>query len=419
MIRDRIIVCIASAWDYDPTSKHQLMRILSRHNDVIWINYHGTRRPTLSRGDVRTSWAVLRRVARGIARVGPSFVQVTPLVLPGVRSRPLFAVHQKLLTTQVRRVIRHVQNGGSKPVQLWSFAPDVPFLIDQFDEECFLYYCVDEYSEFEGVDARRITQLEEDMLQRADLVVTTSEALHAAKSAVRPDALLMRHGVDYDLFASSWRVPLQPPADLHPVPRPMFGFFGLVHFWVDCALLAAVARLRPHYSFVLIGECKTDVSDLRRLPNVYLLGRRPNQQLPAYCAGFDAALLPFTRANLTRSVNPIKMYEYLAAGLPIVSTPLPEARRFEGAITFASTATEFAAACDRVLQSSYLQRRAAISSLVEGESWLPKVEQLSARISERLGHITFIATRPASDVLLGPATAPSTLPSPYNEAAVL
>ncbi len=292
MIEGRIIICLASSWDYDPTSKHQIMKILARHNDVVWVNYHGTRRPTFSRADFQASCSVLRRFLGGITRVTPTMTQITPLVIPGATGPILSRVHQRMLIAQIRRAIRSVPNARNKPRQVWSFAPDVPYLAGKFNEECFLYYCVDEHSQFEGVDEQAILRAENELIDRADIVVTTSEALRKAKSVRRPDVSLVRHGVDFDHFAAAWRKPLTCPADLASVPRPIFGFFGLIHFWIDCALIARVARLRPEYSFVLIGDCKRDVSTLERLPNVFLLGRRSIDVLPPVLRGLRRRTAP-------------------------------------------------------------------------------------------------------------------------------
>lgn len=388
MIRDRLIVCIASSWDYDPTSKHHLMRILSRENQVLWVNYHGTRRPTVSAADFRAAWSAIRRIAAGSQRVAPSIVQTTPLVIPGASTRPLKHLHERAVIAQIRSAIREMDPRRKRPLQVWSFAPDVPYLCGAFSEECFVYYCVDEYREFEGVDAKRIAKAEDELLARADLVVTTSDALYETKRAHRPDVVLVPHGVDYDRFAETWRNPPQKPADLAEIPRPILGFFGMIHHWIDVDLIAAAARLRPHYSFVMIGERGIPTPQLDRLLNVYLLGRRPFESLPAYCAGFDAALMPFVRSRMTRSVNPIKMYEYLAAGLPIVSTSLPEARRFQGPIRFGDTPDQFVAACDAALEGvDACDRRAAISAHVHDQTWESRVEELSAIILGRVNRV--------------------------------
>ncbi len=377
MIEGRTIVCVASAWDYDPTSKHQIMKLLAQRNHIVWVNYHGTRRPSLSSADFKAGMGVLRRIMRGVQPVGPTFNQVTPLVFPGVRNRLLQRLHEHMLITQIRRAIKRTVGPTAQPIQIWAFAPDVPFLIGQFNEEAFIYYCVDDYTLFEGYDSRRIQTSEDEMVRRADLVITTSEALLQCKSRLRDDAVLIRHGVDYDRFASAWKQELPRPDDLASVSGPIFGFFGLIQFWIDTALIELVAKLRPQYSFVFIGDCSIDVSHLSCLPNVHFLGRKSNHQLPAYCRAFDAALMPFTQTAMTDSVNPIKMYEYLAAGLPIISTPLPEARRFSDVIELTSSPEAFAKACDTVLANDYAGRREDISHLVKAESWRSKVESLS------------------------------------------
>jgi glycosyltransferase involved in cell wall biosynthesis len=375
MMEGRLIICIANAWDYDPTSKHHVMRILAERNEIIWVNYRGTRRPRLTGADVRAASSALCRCFAGPTRVAPSVVQISPLVLPGATR--LRWLHERMVLSSIRRAIDNIDPRHRRPVQVWTFAPDVPFLCDRFGEECFVYYCVDEYREFKDLDAARIAHAEDELLRRADVVVTTSQNLHQTKRGYRPDAVLVRHGVDYEHFASAWRAELNPPRDVAQITRPIFGFFGLIGHWIDVQLLAAVARLRPRYSFVVMGDHHVNVSELRRQPNVHLLGRRPYQALPAYCASFHAGLLPFVRNSMTRNINPIKMLEYLAAGMPVVSTTLPEAQRFAGPIVFGDTPDRFAAACDQVLAHASPAERAGISALVAGETWSSRVALLS------------------------------------------
>jgi glycosyltransferase involved in cell wall biosynthesis len=275
----------------------------------------------------------------------------------------------------------------------------VPYLIGQLEEECFVYYCVDEYRLYRGFQATAIAAAENDLIKRADVVITTSESLHRTKRAQRSDTVLVRHGVDFDHFATAWRRQLPRPADLTAIAGPIFGFFGLIHDWVDLKLLSDVAKLRPRYSFVLIGDHRVDVAEIKRLDNVHLLGRRAYDDLPAYCAAFEAGLLLFRRTAMTRNVNPIKMHEYLAAGLPVVSTPLPEAERYRGPVTIANTPPRFAAACDHVVATDHPGRRELISRYVENETWQSKVEHLSRVIMPRTAPPLRTASMPAESVV--------------------
>lgn len=385
MIRDRLIVCIASSWDYDPTSKHHLMRILSRENQILWVNYHGTRRPSMTRWDVRDSISASLRIARGLCRISESISQFTPLVIPGATGAVLGRVHQRMLIDQIDRAVSVLDPGRQRPIQVWTFAPDVHFLRGALSEERFVYYCVDEYTRFQGFDSEAMTRLETKLLHCSDLVIATSKPLWEAKKELRPDAEFVPHGVDYDHFAAAWRESLAAPVDLQGIRRPIFGFFGLIQHWFDVELLAGVARLRPEYAFVLIGDCKIEPGKLK-LPNVHLLGRRDYSLLPAYSAAFSVGLLPFVRNAMTHCINPIKLSEYLAAGLPVVSTSLPASRDFGGAVAIADTAEDFAAACDASLRYTAADRQ-RISQTVQPHTWEDRVKTVSRLVLESVRRV--------------------------------
>jgi glycosyltransferase involved in cell wall biosynthesis len=173
-------------------------------------------------------------------------------------------------------------------------------------------------------------------------------------------------------------------ADIAAIPRPRLGFFGLIRDWVDLDLLAAVARRRPDWHFVLIGDSAHDLSAYRPLANMHFLGRKPYAELPAYCRQFDLGLVPFKINELTDAVNPIKLREYLAAGLPVISTPLPEARLCEPWVEVVSGASEFEAAVERSLAGGD-DRRAARSAAMSSEVWPAKLAYLSERLAQTEG----------------------------------
>lgn len=398
MIRDRVIVCIASAWDYDPTSKHHLMSLLAESNDIVWVNYHGSRKPGWTVSDLTGAIRTLRCAAQGVRRISPTMVQLTPWVIPGAKRPALRRWHERGLVAQIERAVESVDPRRSKPLQVWTFAPDTPFLRGALGEECFVYYCVDEYTRFDGFDSLWIADAERRQIERADLVVTTSEPLLAAKSRLREDVVLVRHGVDHAHFARTWRVPLAPPPELDRIPRPIFGYFGLIHHWVDLELLGEVARRRPEYSFVVLGDARVRTHAAVR-PNVYFLGRRPYSVIPNYCAAFSAGMLLFRQNAMTRHVNPIKMFEYMAAGLPVVSTPLPEAERYPQTIRVAAGAERFAEQCDAVLEDAGSPPRSFVSGLVERETWRSRVETLSELISRRTPRTMATETKSADSIV--------------------
>ncbi len=380
MIKDRIILCVASSWEQTPTSKHHVMKLLAQNNDVIWVSYHGTRRPTISLVDIRQGVATLKRVFSGAKQAQSRLTHITPFVLPGVRYAPLTNINRRLVVSQIRRVLKRVDPAGSKPVQLWTFAPDVDFLAGQFNEEKLVYYCVDEYALFEGMNGLAIRDAERRLIDRSDVVVTTSRALYESKSPLHHDVHLIRHGVDVRHFSGSLNG-VQRPGDIDHLSNPIVGFFGLLHHWVDVDLIADVAGRLPDMHVVLIGDAYVDITRLKSLPNVHLLGRRPYTSLPGYCARFDAAILPFKCNAMTPYINPIKLREYLAAGLPVVSTPMAEAEVFGDDVVLASDAASFADACRVAVGQSTINQRTLRAASVADQTWEHTVERLSRAVT--------------------------------------
>lgn len=373
MIENQNIICIASNYWYDPTSKHQVMNRLAAKNHVIWVNYHGSRRPTASVRDVSAITNKLRQVIEGPRRVHDNLTVITPMVVPLPGNSAVAKLNAQLLTRQIRAVLRDLPR---RPVQLWTFAPDVDYLCGQFDESCVVYYCVDEFSQFTGYDVGAILAAERRLALQSDLVVVTSRQLLEAKRPISRRIELLPHGVDVEHFATAHRDEVTIPEDVAHLPRPILGFWGLIQDWVDIDLLVSIARQRPDWSMVLIGEAATDVSKLEQLPNVHLLGRRDYQQLPAYAKAMDVGLIPFRLNPLTAAVNPIKLREYLAAGLPVVSTPLPEVCAYQPFVSVGSTADAWVRACEAAFCDDARQAEQRMHAM-QAESWDAKVELLS------------------------------------------
>lgn len=401
MISGRNIIAIASNWRFDPTSKHHVMAILSEQNHVLWVNYHGSRRPRASAADARDVLSKLAQIAEGPQWVRKNILALTPVVLPFPSSDWARRINQKLLVWQIARALRSLPQ---QPVQLWTFAPDVDYLVGRFGEELSLYYCVDEFSEFSGYDRQTIRRLEEKLLEQCDVVITTSRRLQESKSPHHPCTHLVTHGVSYKHFAAALDEHTPIPPDMQHMAAPVFGFFGIIEDWLDLPLIAELARRRPEWTFVLIGKQQTDIGVCTGLANVRFLGQVPFAWLPGYCKAFDAALIPFKVNPLTVHVNPIKLREYLAAGLPVVSTDLPEVRPYRPHVLIGEGVDAFERACVAALQQRTAWHRELRQAAVRHETWRDKVEQLSDivdqvvddRRSPRSPSRTGLATRAAN-----------------------
>jgi glycosyltransferase involved in cell wall biosynthesis len=164
----------------------------------------------------------------------------------------------------------------------------------------------------------------------------------------------------------------------------VIGFFGLLADWVDLDMIGALARARPKWSFALVGKAQTDLRAVQGLPNVHLIGQRPYSALPGYCRGFDVGLIPFRMNELTLRVNPLKLREYLAAGLPVVSTPLPEVVRYQGVVHIATNREGFLEEIEAALKERTSERDRARVAMMQSEGWEARVGEMSRLVEERL-----------------------------------
>ena len=377
MIRNESIICFAHDWGGDPTSKTHIMRILSEGNRILWVNSIGMRRPAASARDLRRVVAKLRRAVQGLVRVTPNLAVCNPLVLPLPGVPGVERINRVLLGASIRRDARRV--GLRRPI-LWTFLPNTVGLLGHLGESRVIYHCVDEYSAFAGVSRATLRRMEDELVRRADVVLTSSESLCAARRALNPRTAFVSHGVDVAHFARALDPGMRPPPDATALAGPVVGFFGLIAEWVDLELVREIARRRPHWTIVMIGKTNVDVGPLEMLANVKLLGQKPYDLLPAYCRAFDVGIIPFRIDDLTLKANPLKLREYLAAGLPVVSSALPEVRKYADLVHVATGADGFVRAIDTALgERSDAAARARVEAM-KHESWEARVEEISELI---------------------------------------
>jgi glycosyltransferase involved in cell wall biosynthesis len=247
--------------------------------------------------------------------------------------------------------------------------------------ERVIYHCVDEFSQFAGA-GDEIAALEADLCHASDLVIACSEPLYRSKARLNANTILVRHGVEQAHFARALDEKTPIPDDVRDLPRPIFGFYGLVAEWVDLEAVRQIAAAWPEGSVILVGETNNANAEalarLRALGNVHILGHRPYDALPGYCKSFDVALLPFVKNVLTENANPLKLREYLAAGLPVVATDIPEARALaDHGVLCASASNEFVALARRALEIPPSRAR---SEAMARESWDHKVAEIEERL---------------------------------------
>lgn len=375
VLRGRDILCFSHDWTGDPLSKTHLMRVLSKDNRILWINAIANRMPTASSKDVSRIFKKLKAFREPVREVEKNIFVLNPLAIPTYGNEAVRKFNEKFLASQVKKAMKNLD--FQKPVNM-VFNPAAGLLAGKLGEENLIYYCVDEYTAFTGA-ASGLKEIEENLFKKSDFVVVSAEKLFDDKKKFNANTFIIRHGTDWNHFRKALDDETKIPDEIKDLPRPIIGFHGLLADWVDFELLKKTAEHFKNGSVVLIGKIAVDaekkIKILYDVPNIKFLGRKPYEQLPAYCKGFDVALNPFAINDLTLAANPLKVREYLAAGLQVVSTDIPEVKILDHCLIGENHA-DFIEKIEFALKNP--KSREEISDSIKTESWDAKIDELRA-----------------------------------------
>jgi glycosyltransferase involved in cell wall biosynthesis len=386
-LRDRDIVCIGSAdWQTElPVNQHHLMGRLARDNRVLFVESLGLRRPQIASRDLGRIWRRLLTGLRGVREVDGVDV-LSPLVLPFHGHGSVRPLNRFLLRFQVRRSARRL---GMKTPILWAYVPQAEALIEPLRPSLVVYHCVDDVAAQKGVDAEGFRQAERRFAARADLVLASAPALAERMRTLSDHVLYAPNVADTDLFATALEgIAVDPAVAALPAPRLVFQG-AIVATKLDLAFLGGLAALRPGWSLALIGprgagDPGGDLAPLEAAPNIHLLGVRRPAELPAVLAGADVGLIPYAINDLTRSVFPMKVYEYLAAGLPVIATALPALDGVED-VDLVDDAAAAAEVIEAELGRDDVALRRARSERARGHSWEARIAEIEAALGDLPG----------------------------------
>jgi glycosyltransferase involved in cell wall biosynthesis len=390
------LVVLASAPFETPTpvNAHQIARrFAARGHRVLFVESTGLRRPALLRSgaDRRRVLARARGFLRGVREAAPNLHVLAPVALPADLGGLARTLSDRFVAGRVAAAARGL--GFARPV-VWALLPTALPTARRLAGRCLVYHCVDHYAANPGVDAARVDAAERALVAAADLVLASSPALAERLARQRPDVTLVANVADVELFARAAHERLPEPAALAGLPRPRAVYAGNVAAYrVDLALLTQLADALPELQLVLVGPVglgdgaapPAALAALRARPNVRVFDARPQAELPAWLAHADVALLPFLDNAHTRSSLPLKLWEYVAAGLPVVATALPQLAALErdGVLVTAKDAAGFAAALRAALSEP--PRRAERSARARGHDWAARIDELSALVAARAG----------------------------------
>jgi uncharacterized SAM-binding protein YcdF (DUF218 family)/glycosyltransferase involved in cell wall biosynthesis len=381
----RDVVCLSSIdWDFIWQGHQEIMSTLAAEGHrVLFVENTGVRAPRVRdlprlRQRVRNWW----RGTKGFREDRPNLFVYSPLLLPLPYSRAARWVNRFLLARALRRWMR--ATGFYRPI-VWTFLP-TPIALDlihDLDPELTIYYCIDDLAA-SSPGASRIVPSELRLFKEADLVFVTSEKLRERAARVSDRVHLFPFGVSFERFDRVRQAHDPMPADLAALKRPVIGYLGGLHQWVDQELIVAVASRMPDATFALVGPAQTDVRALERCPNIRLLGQQPHEAVPRYVKGFDVGIVPYRVAEYTLNVYPTKLNEYLVMGIPVVATDLPEIRRFNvehgDVVEVTADADAFAAGIRRALNASSAQEVERRLAAAHANSWHSRIAAMNRLI---------------------------------------
>jgi glycosyltransferase involved in cell wall biosynthesis len=285
---------------------------------------------------------------------------VVPHLTPGMDDKSVRA-HQREFLSRLLVTMR-IQRYAA-----WYYTPMALLISDHLHPAITVYDCMDELSAFKFAPPSLI-QLEKQLMKKADVVFTGGYSLYEAKRNQHPNIHPFPSSIDMEHFFKARKIS-EDPHDQALIPHPRFGFYGVIDERLDLSLIKEIALIKKDWHFVLIGPvAKIEENDLPRFENIHYLGMKNYQHLPDYLAGWDVAIMPFALNDSTRFISPTKTPEYLAAGKPVISTPILDVvRHYSAVVNFISTSEEFIACAE--------------NDIVQNEDWLTKVDKILAENS--------------------------------------
>jgi glycosyltransferase involved in cell wall biosynthesis len=362
---NRPIVCFsANDWDDIPSSKFHIMRHLGKSRKVLYVDTIGLRRPRLSSKDAKRALSKLTKAALGMRHVETNVYVCSPLAIPYHDIALARWCNSYFVSGQIKRYVRKL--GMVDPI-VWSYLPNAIGIIEKLPYTQVIYHCIDDYRDFTGVPKLAMDKMERKILQRADVTVVSAKALLNSKGPHARKIAYVPHGVNVEEFGSylSAKPDLK---DINRLGKPIAGLVGRIADWVDLPLIMRCAKELPHWTFVMVGPSNVELSSFLNAPNVHFLGKKDYKEVPHYIQSFDVCLMPYRNIARIATANPLKMYEYLALGKPIVTVPVDEVSDFAHLLTIAAP-SEFSAAIEKAHADDTDRKRTMRIQSVSGRSW--------------------------------------------------
>lgn len=378
--RDFVIFSTAD-WDepYWTNKQHTASHLAAAGHRVLYVESVGLRPPKLGSGrDLGRMWARLKRNLKGPRKVHDNIWVYSPLVIP---FKHHFSVVRMLNQWILRSAVGwFLAKEKFKRAIVWTYHPYMLESVNKSRVQTLVYHCVDDLSVIPGVDPGYFKSQERRLLKLCDIAFVTSHSLYNECHKYNDNTHFMPNVADVEHFGQALNAG-EIPIDLADIPEPRLGYIGVLSdFKVDFDLIYAIAIEKPDWQWVFIGEEREGqssslVKKMRCLPNIHFLGRKDYSLLPEYMRGLSVGMLPSIINQYTRSMFPMKYFEYLAAGLPVVSTPLDFTKRYTAGMEVAENVDEMLLSISSQLQSGRFSPQES-RRLVGDNTWQQRLKKM-------------------------------------------
>lgn len=387
MLKNTNIICVSSIdWDFVWQGHQEIMTTFAKNgNRILFVENTGARMP-----EITDASRIIKRIknwfqgTKGIRKENDNLFIYSPLVVPFPYNRISIWINKRLILSVLEKWIKTMNFDN---IIFWVFLPTPLTLkiLDNLNYKVAIYYCIDNFRVSSSV-AKKITKSEKELLKKTDIVFVTSRELFNYCSGYNDKINLFPFAVNFEEFEKVRLSINSIPAELKDIKKPVIGYIGGIHKWLDLNLIKEAAVKYSQYSFVFIGPMQTDVSSLKELKNVYFLGKIDHKRLPLFINNFDACLIPYLVTDYTKNVYPTKMNEYLAMGKPVISTALPEVFSFnnenDNIISIGNTYEEFGGCILKALKDRNEELVEKRISCARKNNWPNRIEQMSGLVEE-------------------------------------
>lgn len=376
---DRLVM-FSDDWGRHPSSCQHLARHLLADHDVLWVNTVGTRRPSLTRADFRRAVGKVGGwLGRGDAAGGalPAGLQViSPKMWPGFRRPWQRRLNANAITWQVHEALGHRSDQQRIAVTTLPITAD---LVGRLDVDRWVYYCVDDFSVWPGLDSDVMQAMERELVGKVDEVVAVSETLRDRIAGMGRESVLLTHGIDLEHWQGAGARSAKPQA-AEGTGRPVVLFWGLIDQRLDTAWCKALAQALQRHggTFILAGPQQSPDPVLAQLPNTRFPGSVAYDDLPELAAGADVLVMPYIDAPVTRAMQPLKFKEYLATGKPVVARDLPATSAWRDAADLTGDAQAFVELVLARATGGVTPGQTHARKRLAGESWSRKAKQFAS-----------------------------------------